>query len=172
MPLLMTGSLLQIARARPCTTLSGDFSRKLGAEETDTATPLVIGTTASTAAPANTLAVDFASVPTVGNALIAAICYRTSANTPTAEPSTRTLTDNHSNTWVEGAHDFNLVERRRVTTTADLDAAAVHDVLLSIYRPMRSQPVEAMRVTFSLDLLLFRPHHTGETPNGVTEPRP
>jgi 23S rRNA (guanine745-N1)-methyltransferase len=53
------------------------------------------------------------------------------------------------------AHDFNLVERRRVTTTADLDAAAVHDVLLSIYRPMRSQPVEAMRVTFSLDLLLF-----------------
>jgi 23S rRNA (guanine745-N1)-methyltransferase len=54
------------------------------------------------------------------------------------------------------AHDFTLVDRRRVTTTADLDAAAVHDVLLSIYRPMRSQPVEAMRVTFSLDLLLFR----------------
>jgi 23S rRNA (guanine745-N1)-methyltransferase len=54
------------------------------------------------------------------------------------------------------APDFTLVDRRRVTTTADLDAAAVHDVLLSIYRPMRSQPVEAMRVTFSLDLLLFR----------------
>jgi 23S rRNA (guanine745-N1)-methyltransferase len=54
------------------------------------------------------------------------------------------------------AHDFTLAGRRRVTTTADLDAAAVHDVLLSIYRPMRSQPVEAMRVTFSLDLLLFR----------------
>jgi 23S rRNA (guanine745-N1)-methyltransferase len=54
------------------------------------------------------------------------------------------------------AHDFTLVDRRRVTTTADLDAAAVHDVLLSIYRPMRSQPVEAMRVTFSLDILLFR----------------
>ena len=54
------------------------------------------------------------------------------------------------------AHDLALVDRRRVTTTADLDAAAVHDVLLSIYRPMRSQPVEAMRVTFSLDLLLFR----------------
>ncbi len=53
-------------------------------------------------------------------------------------------------------HDFALVNRRRITTTADLDAAAVHDVLLSIYRPMRSQPVEAMRVTFSLDLLLFR----------------
>jgi 23S rRNA (guanine745-N1)-methyltransferase len=53
-------------------------------------------------------------------------------------------------------HDFALVNRRRITTTADLDAAAVHDVLLSIYRPMRSQPAEAMRVTFSLDLLLFR----------------
>ena len=54
------------------------------------------------------------------------------------------------------AHDFTLVDQRRVTTAADLDAAAVHDVLLSIYRPMRSQPAEAMRVTFSLDLLLFR----------------
>jgi 23S rRNA (guanine745-N1)-methyltransferase len=54
------------------------------------------------------------------------------------------------------APDFMLVDRRRVTTTADLDAATVHDVLLSIYRPMRSQPVEAMRLTFSLDLLLFR----------------
>lgn len=55
------------------------------------------------------------------------------------------------------AQDFTLIDQRRVTTTADLDAAAVHDVLLSIYRPMRSQPAEAMRVTFSLDLLLFRP---------------
>ena len=54
------------------------------------------------------------------------------------------------------ARDFTLVDQRRVTTTADLDAAGVHDVLLSIYRPMRSQPVSAMRVTFSLDLLLFR----------------
>jgi len=51
---------------------------------------------------------------------------------------------------------FTLVDRRRVATAADLDAAAVHDVLLSIYRPMRAQPAEAMRVTFSLDLLLFR----------------
>ena len=53
-------------------------------------------------------------------------------------------------------HDFTLADRRRVTTAAHLDAAAVHDVLLSIYRPMRSQPAEAMRLTFSLDLLLFR----------------
>jgi 23S rRNA (guanine745-N1)-methyltransferase len=57
-------------------------------------------------------------------------------------------------------HGFTLADRRRVSTAADLDAAAVHDVLLSIYRPMRSQPAEAMRVTFSLDLLLFRPAPT------------
>jgi len=55
------------------------------------------------------------------------------------------------------ANDFTVVDRRRVSSTADLDAAAVHDVLLSIYRPMQSQPAKAMRVTFSLDLLLFQP---------------
>jgi 23S rRNA (guanine745-N1)-methyltransferase len=55
------------------------------------------------------------------------------------------------------AADFTLVERDRASTIADLDAAAVHDVLLSIYRPMRADPVKGMRVTFSLDLLLFRP---------------
>jgi 23S rRNA (guanine745-N1)-methyltransferase len=53
------------------------------------------------------------------------------------------------------AQHFKLVKQRRIATVADLDAAAVHDVLLSIYRPMRSRPVEAMRLTFSLDLLLF-----------------
>lgn len=55
------------------------------------------------------------------------------------------------------APQFKLIGRSQVTTAADLDAAAVNDVLLSIYRPLRSQPVKAMRVTFSLDLLLFRP---------------
>jgi len=55
------------------------------------------------------------------------------------------------------ASEFRLIGRSQVTTAADLDAAAVNDVLLSIYRPLRSQPVKAMRVTFSLDLLLFRP---------------
>ncbi len=54
------------------------------------------------------------------------------------------------------AHGFKLVGQRRATTTAELDAPSVHDVLLSIYRPMRSQPAEAMQVTFSLDMLLFR----------------
>jgi 23S rRNA (guanine745-N1)-methyltransferase len=55
------------------------------------------------------------------------------------------------------APHFRLADQRSVTTAAGLDAAAVADVLLSIYRPMRSKPAEAMRVTFSLDLLLFRP---------------
>jgi 23S rRNA (guanine745-N1)-methyltransferase len=50
---------------------------------------------------------------------------------------------------------FTLVDRRRVTTATDLDAAGVRDVLVSIYRPMWLRPPEAMRVTFSLDLLLF-----------------
>ncbi len=54
------------------------------------------------------------------------------------------------------AQGFILADQRRVTTTADLDAAAVQDVLHSIYRPMQSKLAEAMRVTFSLDLLLFR----------------
>ena len=53
------------------------------------------------------------------------------------------------------AKEFALVQHKRVTTTADLDAASVQDVLLSIYRPMQSQPAQAMRVTFSLDLLLM-----------------
>jgi len=56
------------------------------------------------------------------------------------------------------ARKFTLADQRRVTTTADLDAHAVEDLLLSIYRPLRSRAVEAMRVTFSLDLLLFRPN--------------
>lgn len=50
---------------------------------------------------------------------------------------------------------FRLLEQRRVTTTADLDETGVEDVLAAIYRPLRSTPVSSMRVTFSLDLLLF-----------------
>ncbi|MDP9053733.1 MAG: methyltransferase domain-containing protein [Acidobacteriota bacterium] len=59
------------------------------------------------------------------------------------------------------AKDFNLVEHRRTTTAADLEAAAVEDILVSVYRPMRSAPVTAMRVTFSLDLLLFQCRGSG-----------
>jgi len=58
------------------------------------------------------------------------------------------------------AKEFRFMEQRRVSTTADLDAESVGDVLLSIYRPMQARPAEAMRVTFSLDLLLFAPYTT------------
>ena len=54
------------------------------------------------------------------------------------------------------AHRFTLADRRRVTTACDLDAASVEDVLHSIYRPMQPRPASAMRVTFSLDLLMFQ----------------
>jgi hypothetical protein len=52
---------------------------------------------------------------------------------------------------------FRLERQSRVETQADLDAASVDDVLHSIYRPMQPRAPEAGRVTFSLDLLLFRP---------------
>ena len=55
------------------------------------------------------------------------------------------------------ARGFTLIERHRAATVANLDAAGVQDVLASVYRPLRSQPVGAMRVTFRLDLLVFRP---------------
>ncbi len=54
------------------------------------------------------------------------------------------------------AKEFTLTEQRRATAGAELDAASVQDVLLSVYRPIRPKPAEAMRLTFSLDLLLFR----------------
>lgn len=53
--------------------------------------------------------------------------------------------------------DFTLIHRNRVTTVAGLDTSGILDVLLSIYRPIQAHPIQAMRVTFSLDLLLFRP---------------
>ena len=53
--------------------------------------------------------------------------------------------------------EFDLVKQGRVTTSAELDAGAVQDVLASVYRPLRAQPVDAMRLTFSLDLLLLEP---------------
>jgi 23S rRNA (guanine745-N1)-methyltransferase len=65
--------------------------------------------------------------------------------------------DRVARTVADFSPGFALSDRRRVSTTADLDAAAVRDVLHSIYRPLRPQPAEAMRVTFSLDLLLFQP---------------
>jgi len=54
------------------------------------------------------------------------------------------------------ADGFQLIDRRRATTSAELDASAVADVLASIYRPLQSRAPEAQRVTLSLDLLLFQ----------------
>jgi len=58
------------------------------------------------------------------------------------------------------APQFRLLSQVRATTTADLDAAGVQDILLSIYRPLQPHPPAAGRVTFSLDLLLFQPAAT------------
>jgi 23S rRNA (guanine745-N1)-methyltransferase len=55
------------------------------------------------------------------------------------------------------APHFALVNQRRVTAAVDLDVGSVRDLLHSIYRPLRSKPAEAMRVTLSLDVLQFRP---------------
>ena len=63
--------------------------------------------------------------------------------------------DRRERTVTEFGGHFKLVAQSRATTTAELDAASVEDVLLAVYRPMRQAPVEAMRLTFSLDLLLF-----------------
>jgi 23S rRNA (guanine745-N1)-methyltransferase len=51
---------------------------------------------------------------------------------------------------------FRLVDQQRATTVADLDTAAVEDVLLAIYRPLQNEPARDSKVTFSLDLMLFR----------------
>jgi 23S rRNA (guanine745-N1)-methyltransferase len=64
--------------------------------------------------------------------------------------------DRIARTVEEFAAQFTLIEQRRTTTAAELNASAVQDMLLSIYRPLRARSPEAMRVTFSLDLLLFR----------------
>jgi 23S rRNA (guanine745-N1)-methyltransferase len=64
--------------------------------------------------------------------------------------------DRTARTIADFGSDFELAARSRATTTASLDAPAVRDVLLAIYRPLRPRPAEAMQVTFSLDLLLFQ----------------
>ena len=68
--------------------------------------------------------------------------------------------DRTERTIADFAHHFALAGRQRAATIADLDAAAVQDVLVSIYRPLRAKAPEAMRLTFSLDLLLFKPRQS------------
>ncbi len=53
------------------------------------------------------------------------------------------------------APQFKLVRQERVSTKADLSPESVQDVLLSVYRPRPVPPETGLRVTFSLDLLLF-----------------
>ena len=65
--------------------------------------------------------------------------------------------DRTAATIEEFSEGFALAGRHQITTQTDLDALAVRDVLHLIYRPLRAEPPTAMRVTLSLDLLLFRP---------------
>ncbi len=65
--------------------------------------------------------------------------------------------DRTARTIADFGSDFELVAQSRATATVSLDEAAVRDVLLAIYRPLRPRVSAASRVTFSLDLLLFRP---------------
>jgi 23S rRNA (guanine745-N1)-methyltransferase len=51
---------------------------------------------------------------------------------------------------------FQLIKTSRATSVADLDAEGTADALLAIYRPMRAEPLGPMRITLSLDLLLFQ----------------
>ena len=57
------------------------------------------------------------------------------------------------------SNHFELLTHRRVTTSAELDADAVHDVQQAIYRIRSNVAPAPMRLTFSLDLLLFRHSH-------------
>ena len=56
--------------------------------------------------------------------------------------------DRVARTVEEFAKEFRLVDQRRSTTEAELDAGCVKDALTSIYRPMQTEPARALRVTF------------------------
>ena len=71
---------------------------------------------------------------------------------------------------IAAAENFHLTEQSRVTTSADLDAAAVDDVLHSIYRPLRAEPTRPLRLTLSLDVLLFNAV-PGSTYSSKTRPK-
>lgn len=52
---------------------------------------------------------------------------------------------------------FRLESQSRIRTAVELGAEQVGDIRLMIYRPLQAEPSRRMRVTFSLDLLDFRP---------------
>jgi 23S rRNA (guanine745-N1)-methyltransferase len=64
--------------------------------------------------------------------------------------------DRTERTVEEFGKEFTLIGQRRADARAELDAAAVQDILVSIYRPMQPRAAVAGTVTFSLDLLLFK----------------
>lgn len=64
--------------------------------------------------------------------------------------------DRVERTIADFSDGFRIVEQRRITTHAELDERGTEDVLLAIYRPLRAQRVGAMRLTLSLDLILFQ----------------
>jgi 23S rRNA (guanine745-N1)-methyltransferase len=65
--------------------------------------------------------------------------------------------DRTARTITTFAGHFTLTSQTRSTTTADLDAEAIQDILVSIYRPLTAHPPQPMSVTLSLDLLQFEP---------------
>ena len=65
--------------------------------------------------------------------------------------------DRVARTVEEFSGQFVLSKQERVTTSAELDAPGVADVLHSIYRPMQPKEPAPGRGTFGLDLLLFQP---------------
>ncbi|MCZ2155639.1 MAG: methyltransferase domain-containing protein [Bryobacterales bacterium] len=65
--------------------------------------------------------------------------------------------DRTSRTISDFAEHFRLESHDRVRTVAPLSADQVEDLRLIIYRPLQEKPPQQMQVTFSLDLLDFRP---------------
>ena len=58
---------------------------------------------------------------------------------------------------VEMFSDFSVVQHRRVSNRAELDAAAIRDLLAATYRPRKGdgEPQEARVVTLALDIIQF-----------------
>lgn len=52
---------------------------------------------------------------------------------------------------------FRLDQQSKAISTVHLDASGIEDLGLSVYRPTQPDSAKAKLVTFSLDLLLFRP---------------